>query len=172
MKSGCRGNLKGVAKLFMESAEPGYSYISHRFVLLAKAAIPLLDWGFNKSDVVCDGIPFTVSRIFRLRDYLNRFRGNVQKLRLPEVAASCPIDDICHDLVVRSGVQDGIIYICGTRGIPPSASIRDPSRFAPRFYAWSQQLPSIGGNDAGLKMIVSFVPRIPFDYAAVRCDVL
>lgn len=145
----------------MESAEPGYSYINGRFVPLAEAAIPLLDWGFNKSDVVYDGIPFTKGKIFRLEDHLNRFRSSMHKWRLPEAGSPHAIADVCHDLVVRSELEDGIIYICTTRGIPPSASVRDPSRFTSRFYAWSQQVPDIGSSDAGLRMIISSIPRIP-----------
>jgi hypothetical protein len=40
----------------VEHEEPGIGYVNGHFVPLMEAAIPLLDWGFNKSDVVYDGI--------------------------------------------------------------------------------------------------------------------
>ncbi len=142
--------------------EPGTGYINGKFVPLSEAAIPLLDWGFNKSDVVYDGIPFHAGLIFRLEDHLERFEESMDKWRLPHPRDRETMADICHDLVARSGLRDGIIYLCATRGIPPSAEIRDPARFTSRLYGWSQRLPQLGvPEDGGLEMIVSKVPRIP-----------
>ena len=145
-------------------SEPGCAWVNGRFVPLEEACIPLLDWGFNKSDVVYDGIPFAAGRIFRLDDHLDRFEGSMQKWRLPSPEPRARLAEICHDLVASSKLQDGILYLCTTRGIPPSAQIRDPSRFTSRLYGWAQELPQLGTPDqlnAGLSIIVSKVPRIP-----------
>ncbi|MEO1081723.1 MAG: aminotransferase class IV [Pseudomonadota bacterium] len=142
--------------------EPGYGYINGRFVPLHEAAIPLLDWGFNKSDVVYDGIPFDQGLIFRLDDHLRRFEESMDKWRLPYPCDRDTIASVCHELVSRSGLRSGIIYICTTRGIPPSAEIRDPAQFTSRLYGWSQRLPQLGASmDGGLSMIISSIPRIP-----------
>lgn len=142
--------------------EPGYGYINGKFVPLRDAAIPLLDWGFNKSDVVYDGIPFDNGLIFRLEDHLSRFEESMNKWRLPPPCDRDKMTHVCHELVARSELRSGIIYICTTRGVPPSAEIRDPSQFVSRFYGWSQQLPQLGvAEDGGLSMIISNVPRIP-----------
>ena len=142
----------------------GQGFVNGRFVPLEEASIPLLDWGFNKSDVVYDGIPFAAGRIFRLGDHLERFDDSMHKWRLPRPYPLETIADICHDLVARSGLRDGILYVCTTRGMPPSAEIRDPSRFRSRMYGWSQQVPQLGTPEQlrqGLSMTVSTVPRIP-----------
>ena len=84
--------------------------------------------------------------------------------RLPSPYPSETVAAICHDLVARSGLLDGILYICTTRGIPPSSEIRDPIKFTSRLYGWSQPVPQLGTPDQlreGLSMIVSSVPRIP-----------
>jgi branched-chain amino acid aminotransferase len=142
--------------------DPGYAYVNGSFCALHEAAVPLLDWGFNKSDVVYDGIPFTEGLIFRLEDHLDRFWESMAKWRLPAPEDRARIADICHDLVVRSELRAGIIYLCTTRGIPPSATVRDPAKFQSRLYAWTQEIPDIGGAlDSCLKMIISSVPRIP-----------
>ena len=146
--------------------EPGCAWVNGRFVPLEEAAIPLLDWGFNKSDVVYDGIPFASGRIFRLDDHLERFEQSMQKWRLPAPETRARLTDICHDLVAASKLRDGILYLCTTRGVPPSAKIRDPSKFTSRLYGWSQALPQLGTPEqlaSGLSMIVSKVPRIPAD---------
>ena len=143
---------------------PGIAYIDNCFVGLAEACIPILDWGFNKSDVVYDGIPFAKGRIFRLEDHLQRFSESMRKWRLPAPALSNSVRDICHDLVARAGLRDGIFYICTTRGVPPSAEVRDPTQFNSRFYGWSQEVPRLGSTEQlknGLNMIVSEVRRIP-----------
>ena len=145
-------------------AESGYGYVNSEFVPLHEACVPLLDWGFNKSDVVYDGIPFADGRIFRLDDHLDRFWESMTRWRLPPPYNRETVANICHDLIVRSELRDGIVYACTTRGLPPSAKIRDPSQFVSRFYAWSQQLPELGTPEqlkSGLVMIVSRVPRIP-----------
>jgi len=144
--------------------EPGYGYVNGRFVPLHEACVPLLDWGFNKSDVVYDGIPFADGRLFRLDGHLDRFWESMTKWRLPAPADRETVRNICHDLVVRSGLRDGILYICTTRGLPPSAAIRDPSQFKSRLYGWSQELPRLGTPEEiekGLSLIISQVPRIP-----------
>ena len=143
---------------------PGIAYVDGRFVPLGLASIPILDWGFNKSDAVYDGIPFTKGRLFRLADHLRRFSSSMAKWRLPEPRLDWRVEDICHDLVARSGLSDGICYICTTRGLPPSAEIRDPARFESRLYGWSQEIPQLGGagpTKEGLSLIISKVPRIP-----------
>lgn len=142
--------------------EPGYGYVNGDYVPLHEAAIPLLDWGFNKSDVVYDGIPFDEGLIFRLEDHLARFEESMDKWRLPYPCDRETLADICHQLVARSGLRSGIIYICTTRGVPPSAEVRDPAMFSSRLYGWSQRLPQLGvSENGGLSMIISSVPRIP-----------
>tara|TARA_R110001599_G_scaffold347637_1_gene574110 strand:+ start:7601 stop:8545 length:945 start_codon:yes stop_codon:yes gene_type:complete len=142
--------------------EPGCGYVNGKFVPLHEAAIPLLDWGFNKSDVVYDGIPFHNGLIFRLEDHLARFEDSMDKWRLPYPCERSAMAEICHELVARAGLKSGIIYLCTTRGVPPSAEIRDPAKFSSRLYGWSQRLPQLGaGDDVGLSMIISSIPRIP-----------
>ncbi len=126
--------------------------------------MPLLDWGFNKSDAVYDGIPFADGLIFRLGDHLTRFAESMRKWRLTEPLSRSEIADICHDLAARSELREGILYVCATRGVPPSAEIRDPTMFRSRFYGWSQELPRLGTPEQlerGLSLVISKVPRIP-----------
>jgi branched-chain amino acid aminotransferase len=142
--------------------EPGCGYVNGKFVPLHEAAIPLLDWGFNKSDSVYDGIPFHDGLIFRLDDHLARLEESMDKWRLPYPCDRAAMAEICLELVARAGLKSGIIYLCTTRGIPPSAEIRDPAKFTSRLYGWSQRLPQLGvSEDGGLSMIISTVPRIP-----------
>ena len=131
---------------------------------LQDACIPLLDWGFNKSDVVYDGIPFAQGRIFRLNDHLDRYWASMAAWRLSPPVPRKTVREICHDLVAISGLRDGILYICTTRGTPPSSEIRNPAQFDSRFYAWSQRVPQIATLEQvseGLSLIVSGIPRIP-----------
>ena len=146
----------------MENTEQGCAYVNGAFVSLHEAAVPLLDWGFNKSDVVYDGIPFHQRKIFRLADHLKRFEESMEKWRLPPPCSREEMFNISIELVRRSHLNDGIIYLCTTRGVPPSAEIRDPAKFTSRLYGWAQAIPQIASPDhSGLTLIISSVPRIP-----------
>ena len=60
----------------------GAAYIDGAFVPIAEAKIPVLDWGFLRSDCTYDVVHVWGGRFFRLDHHLDRFAGNVEALRL------------------------------------------------------------------------------------------
>ncbi len=141
----------------------GYAHVGGDYLPLAQAAIPLVDWGFLRSDCVYDAIPFTAMRLFRLSSHLDRFWASMAAWRLACPHSQEEVRVISHELVRRSGLESGLLLVITTRGSPPSLEVRNPALFANRFYAFAQVLPPIANPErltAGLSIKVARTPRI------------
>lgn len=144
--------------------EEGSAYVSGVYLPLREAAVPILDWGFLRGDCVYDAIPFTQGLLFRLPDHLQRFWQSMATWRLRCPHEQEEVRRICHRLVAKSGLRDGLLLIITTRGLPPSLEVRNPALFENRFYAFAQVLPKIANAEQlrrGLHIVVAKTPRIP-----------
>ena len=65
-----------------ETWPAGAAYIDGRFVPIGEAAIPILDWGYRRSDVTYDVVGVWQGAFFRLDDHIRRFRASMRTLRL------------------------------------------------------------------------------------------
>ena len=61
----------------------GYAWIDNKYVELAEAKIPILDWGFLRSDATYDVVHVWQGRFFRLDKHIDRFFESTKKLRMP-----------------------------------------------------------------------------------------
>lgn len=144
--------------------EEGCAYVCGAYAPLREAAVPILDWGFLRGDCVYDAIPFTQGLLFRLQDHLQRFWESMAKWRLRCPHGQAEVREICHRLVARSRLRDGLLLIITTRGLPPSLEVRNPALFENRFYAFAQVLPKIANEDQlrrGLRVAIAKTPRTP-----------
>ena len=57
----------------------GIAFIDGEFVPVAEAKIPLLDWGFIRSDVTYDVVHVWRGRFFRLQHHLARFERSPRR---------------------------------------------------------------------------------------------
>ena len=60
----------------------GTAYIDDQFVPLSEARIPILDWGFLRSDATYDVAHVWRGSFFRLDDHLDRFLHGMQRLHM------------------------------------------------------------------------------------------
>ena len=60
----------------------GIAFCEGEFVPVAEARIPMLDWGFLRSDAVQDTVSVFHGAFFRLEDHLVRFERNWSRLRM------------------------------------------------------------------------------------------
>lgn len=141
----------------------GVAFVDGAYVPVDEARIPLLDWGFLRSDANQDTISAWKGTYFRLDDHLDRFMRNIAKLRMV-----CPHDrdalkailDRCLSL---TGFRDAYIQIIMTRGRPP-IGVRDPRRCENKFYAFCipyMWLAPEEQRERGLHLIVSEIRRVP-----------
>src|SRR5215210_6684379 len=118
-----------------ESYADGAAFVDGRFVPIAEARVPILDWGFLRSDATYDVAHVWRGTFFRLEDYLDRFERSMEQLRLSPRYGRSEIRDILIECVRRSGLRDAYAEVICTRGIPRSGS-RDPRDCENRFYAF------------------------------------
>ena len=116
----------------MEHPEPvesrfaeGAAFVEGDYVPVGEARLPLLDWGFLKSDCTYDVVGVWGGRFFRLEDHLDRFHASMARLRLVCPYAREEIAAVLHDCVRLAGLRDAYVEMITTRGLAPSGS-RDP----------------------------------------------
>jgi branched-chain amino acid aminotransferase len=113
----------------------GAAFVDGRFVPIAEARVPILDWGFLRSDATYDVAHVWHGSFFRLDDHLDRFERSMEHLRLSPPFGRDEIRDILIECVRLSGLRDAYAEIICTRGIPRPSS-RDPRECENRFYAF------------------------------------
>ena len=65
-----------------EAYGDGAAFVEGRYVPVAEARVPILDWGFLRSDATYDVIHVRRGSFFRLDDHLDRFERGMAKLRM------------------------------------------------------------------------------------------
>jgi branched-chain amino acid aminotransferase len=141
----------------------GTAYIDEQFVPISEARIPILDWGFLRSDATYDVVHVWRGSFFRLDDHLGRFLRSMQQLHMSLPHDRDRIREILFECVKLSGLQDAYVEMICTRGIPPAGS-RDPRHCINRFYAFAVPFVWIADPEkqkSGLHLIISQVHRIP-----------
>jgi branched-chain amino acid aminotransferase len=140
----------------------GAAYIEGRYVPIAEARLPVLDWGFTRSDVTYDVVHVWKGSFFRLEDHLDRFERSCATLRLVPPARE-EVREILMQCVRLSGLRDAYVELTCTRGVPAPGS-RDPRTCKNNFLAFA--IPFVWvitpeQQARGAHLIISKVPRIP-----------
>ncbi|MBX9608520.1 MAG: aminotransferase class IV [Gammaproteobacteria bacterium] len=114
----------------------GCAWVDGAYLPIADARIPITDTGFTRSDCTYDVVAVWHGRFFRLDAHLARFERSWQALRLSPPLDRDGMAAVLHECVRRSGLRDAYVEMVVTRGSPPPG-VRDPRRFANRFYAFA-----------------------------------
>jgi branched-chain amino acid aminotransferase len=144
----------------------GSAFVDGCIVPVEDARLPLLDWGFLRSDACQETISVWDGKFFRLQDHLTRFRRSTERLRMNYQPLSLEeIRHVVHELVAVSAFDNAYVQIIMTRGRPPIGS-RDLRQCINRFqafcipYVWIAT-PSM--QQQGLKLHVSQRVRVPVE---------
>jgi branched-chain amino acid aminotransferase len=141
----------------------GAAFIDGDYVPIAEARIPILDWGFLRSDCTYDVVHVWGGRFFRLDHHLDRFANSASALRLTLPYGREEIVEILMRLMRLTGLREAYVELICTRGAPPKGS-RDPRRCENRFFAFVIPFLWIATEEQrarGLHLHVSAIPRIP-----------
>ena len=106
------------------------------FIQLSEARIPVLDWGFLRSDATYDVVHVWKGRFFRLDKHIDRFFQSTEKLRMPCTVSRIDLKKILAGCVERSGLDNAYVEMIQTRGMSPNFE-RDPRKSEPRFIAFA-----------------------------------
>ncbi|MCA1688165.1 MAG: aminotransferase class IV, partial [Actinobacteria bacterium] len=140
----------------------GTAFVDGRFVPVAEARVPILDWGFLRSDATYDVAHVWRGSFFRLEDHLDRFERGMARLHMSLPYERSEIRDILIECVRLSGLRDAYAEIICTRGVPPPGS-RDPRDCENNFFAFAVPFVWIAEpekQERGLHATISRVQRI------------
>jgi branched-chain amino acid aminotransferase len=140
----------------------GAAFVEGRFVPVAEARVPILDWGFLRSDATYDVAHVWRGSFFRLEDHLDRFERGVERLHMSPPYSRAEIRDILIGCVRLGGLRDAYAEIICTRGVPPPGS-RDPRDCENNFFAFAVPFVWIADpekQERGLHATISRVQRI------------
>lgn len=148
---------------FAPAYADGTAWIDGKIVPVAEATIPLLDWGFLRSDACQETISAWNGTLFRLDDHLDRFARSLDRLHMTSPLSRDEIRRAVHMLIAAAGFQDAYVQIIMTRGRPPIGS-RDLRLCTNRFQAFCIPYVWIAPPDVqerGLKLHISSRHRVP-----------
>ena len=114
----------------------GAAWMNGEFIQLSEARIPVLDWGFLRSDATYDVVHVWQGRFFRLDKHIDRFFHSAKKLRMPCKVSRINLKKILAGCVERSGLDNAYVEMIQTRGMSPNFE-RDPRKSEPRFIAFA-----------------------------------
>jgi branched-chain amino acid aminotransferase len=140
----------------------GAAFVDGRFVPVAEARVPILDWGFLRSDATYDVTHVWRGSFFRLEDHLDRFEKGMKRLRMRLPYDRTEVREILIECVRLSGLRDAYAEVICTRGVPPRGS-RDPRDCANNFFAFVVPFVWIADPEKqrqGLHAVISRVQRI------------
>lgn len=150
-----------------EPADPrfadGTAWIDGKVVPVAEATLPLLDWGFLRSDACQETISAWDGLLFRLDDHLDRFWRSLGRLRMESPLSREAVRGVVHTLIAAAGFDNAYVQIIMTRGRPPIGS-RDIRLCANRFQAFCIPYVWIATPEVqqrGLRVHVGSRHRVP-----------
>ncbi|MBB4235919.1 aminotransferase class IV [Rhizobium esperanzae] len=142
----------------------GSAYVDGKIVPIEEAKVPLLDWGFLRSDACQETISVWDGSFFRLSDHLDRFQRSIQRLRMDTAPVErADILRVVHELVAVCGFRDAYVQIIMTRGRPPIGS-RDLRLCLNRFQAFCMPYMWVASpekQEAGMALHISRRVRVP-----------
>lgn len=141
----------------------GIAWMDGRYVSMEEAVIPVLDWGFLRSDATHDVVHVWKGRFFRLDSHLDRFLASCAKLRLDIGMERAELAKVLATCVTRAGLDDAYVEMICTRGVSATFS-RDPRDARNRFIAFAIDFGWIlrpEEREQGLSVHVSAIQRIP-----------
>ena len=141
----------------------GYAWIDSKYVELAEAKIPILDWGFLRSDATYDVVHVWKGRFFRLDKHIDRFFESAKKLRMPCQISRNELKKILANCVIKGKLKSAYVEMIQTRGMSPKF-VRDPRLATPRVMAFAVPFGWILRQEdfeKGLNVLLTDIKRIP-----------
>ena len=141
----------------------GYAWIDSKYVELAEAKIPILDWGFLRSDATYDVVHVWKGRFFRLDKHIDRFFESAKKLRMPCQISRDELKKILANCVSKGKLESAYVEMIQTRGMSPKF-VRDPRLATPRIMAFAVPFGWILKQEdfeKGLNVLLTDIKRIP-----------
>ena len=139
----------------------GAARIDGAIVPISEAKIPILDWGFLRSDATYDVVHVWKNKFFRIDDHIERFFAGMKRLHMDIGMTPAQVKQVMIDCVKAAGLSDAYVEIVCTRGQPKPGS-RDPRTCKNQFWAFAIPFVNIlESGKEGLSVVISQRQRIP-----------
>ena len=141
----------------------GIAFIDGGYVPIAEAKLPLLDYGFLRSDACQDTISVWKGQYFRREDHLDRFERSCARLRFACPYSRDEIREILDRCCALTGFDNAYLQMIMTRGCPPIGQ-RDIRKAVNRFQVFCLRYVWIASPEVqarGIHVMVSPVRRVP-----------
>jgi D-alanine transaminase len=130
-----------------------YIWIDGRVMSLGDASVSVEDRGFQFADGVYEVIRIYSGVAFTLAEHLERLARSAQGILLDLPMPASEIEEAIRDLIERSGVTDGMVYLQLTRGAAPrNHVIAKGTRPTLLFYVRALEPVAAPGTAPGAKL--------------------
>ena len=115
-------------------------YPNGNYLPLKEASVSPCYRAFRFGDAVYEVVPIYASRLFRLRQHLDRLNRSLAGIRMPPPMAHGDWAHVCQELISRNTAYDGYLYIQVTRGAEFGRNHAWPEGLKPTLFAYCTEL--------------------------------
>jgi branched-chain amino acid aminotransferase len=141
----------------------GAAFVDGRYMPVNEASVPILDWGYRRSDVTYDVVGVWDGAFFRIDDHIARFRSSMTALRMNPDETDAEIRQILMQVVRLSGLREAYVAMDCLRGRPKPGLPYHPANCRNRLTAYaipwvwaiSQEVQARGAH-----LVIAKTPRI------------
>ncbi len=129
-------------------------YFNGRFTTTDERVLGVEDRGFQFGDAVYEVFKFVGRRPVLLPDHYRRMEQGLREIEIPSPWSESAFTKVMADLLGRTGVEKGIVYIQVSRGEAPRAHFW-PEQVSPTVVAYSRAFvfPDAGKQERGIDVI-------------------
>lgn len=120
------------------------AYCNGAFVAVEKAALPLMDRGLLFGHAAYEVTAVFAGRAVDEAAHLARLERTLTGLALPMPLPAGEFAAIQAELIVRNGLEEGLVYLQVTAGAGETRDFAGPETFAPSLFAFCQEKSLIG----------------------------
>lgn len=141
-------------------------YLNGTFLPLSEGRVHVEDRGFQLGDGIYEVIKVMNGRLVWLEDHLERLDRNLAAVSLAEAAVGHQLEEVLPELVTRSKVRGGSVYVQVTRGFAPREFVfPQPPHPTVLAYARSKPEPEVA------EILAGTVLHPVEDLRWARCDI-
>ncbi len=131
------------------------AYLNDTFLPLDEARIPAMDRGFLFGDGVYEVFAAYDGKLFGGEQHFLRLENSLKSLRLISPWDKNKLEAIIHELIVKNGSGNQMIYLQITRGPAEKRMLSFPKTATPTLFAYATpfEAPSIEQSSKGIKAI-------------------
>ena len=115
-------------------------YLNGAYLPLSEARVSPFDRAFLFGDAVYEVVPLYGSRLFRLRQHLDRLNRSLAAIRMPPAMSHGDWAHVCQELISRNAADQGHLYMQVSRGAEFGRNHAWPEGLKPTLFAYCTEL--------------------------------